>query len=54
MKRTLAVIITALSLAAAGATTAQANTGSHVNNRSKSTGIGAGKITFNPFSITRK
>jgi hypothetical protein len=28
--------------------------GSHLNIGSQSTGAGAGKITFNPFSITRK
>jgi hypothetical protein len=59
MKRTLAATITVLSLSAAGAASAQANTGPHATGagkviRSQSTGVGAGKITFNPFSITRK
>lgn len=61
MKRTLAVTITVLSLAAAGTASAQANTGLQSTGaragkmiRSQSTRIGTGKITFNPFSITRK
>jgi hypothetical protein len=48
MKRTLAITTTVLSLAAASAASAELSRGA------QSTGSGAGMVTFNPFSITKK